>query len=153
MNTIKFFYRFLHPVRKLYWFLFRPKTYGVKCLIEHDGQFLMIRNTYGHKKWTFPGGGIEAGESLEAAARREVAEETGVHVPVLRYLGSFLHVHEYKDDTVHCFYGVAANNAIAIDPVEIREARWFRADAFPPGISAVARKVIALYHEFLRGLT
>ena len=38
--------------------------------------FLLIRNAKGH--WDFPKGGIERGESVEEALRRETAEETGI---------------------------------------------------------------------------
>lgn len=34
--------------------------------------------TAGPKNWQFPQGGIDAGEDFEAAARRELGEETGV---------------------------------------------------------------------------
>jgi 8-oxo-dGTP pyrophosphatase MutT (NUDIX family) len=46
-----------------------------------DFRFLVIRDSYGN--WGFPKGHVEAGESLDAAALREVGEETGlVHVRV-----------------------------------------------------------------------
>lgn len=39
-------------------------------------RFLLITDAYGH--WTFPKGHLEGDETSTAAARREVAEETGV---------------------------------------------------------------------------
>ncbi len=93
-------YRTIHPFRRFYWFLARPKTYGVKCLIEHHGQLLMIRNTYGHMHWTFPGGGVRRGETLQAAIRREVMEEVEITLREPTYLGSYFNVKEYKRDTV-----------------------------------------------------
>ncbi|HLC31985.1 MAG TPA: NUDIX hydrolase [Candidatus Nanoarchaeia archaeon] len=40
-----------------------------------------------HKKWGFPAGHIEFGESLEAAVKRETKEETNLDIHPLIYLG------------------------------------------------------------------
>src|SRR6185295_18646067 len=51
-----------------------------------DGQvrFLLIRDSY--KNWGFPKGHLEAGEAPEAAALREVSEETGLRDLIARGL-------------------------------------------------------------------
>jgi len=48
-------------------------------IIFEDGKVLLIlmQNLRGEKVWTFPKGHLEPGESPEAAALREVSEETG----------------------------------------------------------------------------
>ncbi len=63
----------------------RPSVYG---LVLHEGQVLLAkaRTT---QKYVLPGGGIERGEPVEAALKREIWEETGVTVEV----GAFLHFH------------------------------------------------------------
>ncbi len=56
----------------------RPAARGV--LVEPGGRVLLIhhRTAEGYAWWATPGGGIDAGESPEEAARREVFEETGL---------------------------------------------------------------------------
>ena len=43
----KVIFNFVYPFAKIYWFIFRPKTFGVKCLIKCGNEILMIRHTYG----------------------------------------------------------------------------------------------------------
>ncbi len=35
--------KLIYPCLKLYWFLVRPKTFGVKCVIQHRGMLLLKR--------------------------------------------------------------------------------------------------------------
>jgi diadenosine hexaphosphate hydrolase (ATP-forming) len=57
----------------------RDLEHSAGGVIVEDGRVLLIRmrNLEGAEVWTFPKGHLEAGETPEAAALREVAEETG----------------------------------------------------------------------------
>jgi putative (di)nucleoside polyphosphate hydrolase len=59
--------------------LYRPNV-GVVVFCSRGRVWLGRRaNTEGPHNWQFPQGGVDDGEDLEAAARRELREETGLH--------------------------------------------------------------------------
>jgi 8-oxo-dGTP diphosphatase len=66
----------------------------VPCVgaVVHDDahRLLLIRRARGPApdRWSLPGGRVEAGETDEEAVRREVLEETGLHVLVGRRVGT-----------------------------------------------------------------
>lgn len=62
---------------------------GVGAIVERGGKVLLLkrRNAHGHGSWGFPGGHLEFGETPEAAARREVREETGLRVDGMKPAG------------------------------------------------------------------
>ncbi|MGP9537059.1 NUDIX domain-containing protein [Brachybacterium sp. AOP43-C2-M15] len=122
-----------HRVRRIWWRLRRPRTFGVKVLLLHPGdpgRFLAVRHSYvDHERWALPGGRYRpARESAESAARREVGEELDVAVVgQLRRLTTVRSTAEGKRDTITIFAGTAAAGAVTTS-VELREARWFRTD-------------------------
>jgi 8-oxo-dGTP diphosphatase len=64
---------------------------GVGALIFRRGRILMAQRGKEPLKgvWSLPGGALEIGESLDAAIRREVREETGLEVKPLRVFEIF----------------------------------------------------------------
>ncbi len=52
---------------------------SVKSIIEHQGLFLLIKDSRSVDDfWCFPGGGVERGEDVFTALKREMIEETNV---------------------------------------------------------------------------
>jgi 8-oxo-dGTP pyrophosphatase MutT (NUDIX family) len=71
-----------------------PTDLTVSSVVEDDGRFLIIEErSSGVDVVNQPGGHIEAGESPERAAEREVLEETGCIVSVRELLGVYLWIH------------------------------------------------------------
>jgi len=144
MNQIKrLFYKLVYRLLLAYWFIFRPKTLGVKCVVEYQGQILMIKDTYEpHHWWTFPGGGIKKDESPEEAIKREVSEEVNIRILRPEYLGELTTREEYKKDTVFCYYSKVDSPEFSLDPGEIAVAKWFSRDSLDP--SPFARRILDL---------
>ncbi|HEY3895618.1 MAG TPA: NUDIX hydrolase [Pseudonocardiaceae bacterium] len=67
---------------------------GIRCVgavvFNGAGRLLLIRRAHepGRGLWSVPGGRVEPGESDHAAVIREVTEETGLAVEVVRWLGT-----------------------------------------------------------------
>jgi 8-oxo-dGTP diphosphatase len=60
-------------------------------VLVEDGRVALIRRRRGGRLYhVFPGGGVEADEDDESAAVRETREELGVHVQVVRFLGTVI---------------------------------------------------------------
>lgn len=51
-------------------------------LIDNGSLLLLEQNVDNERAWSLPGGGVEQGESIEAALVREMQEETGLEVTV-----------------------------------------------------------------------
>lgn len=61
----------------------QPVDVAVGVLIDAEGRFLLTSRPEGKVYagyWEFPGGKLEAGETVEQALRRELHEELGVHI-------------------------------------------------------------------------
>ncbi len=69
----------LIPRNKL---IFRPGAYA---LILNGGEILMVNNR-STGKYFFPGGGVNLGEKIEEAIRREVWEEVGIEIEIGKLL-------------------------------------------------------------------
>ncbi len=70
-------------------------------------------------------GFVEVGESLEEAVRREAAEEAGVAVEAVTYVGS--QGWPFPSGLMLGFRATAVREDIAVDGDELVEARWFSA--------------------------
>ena len=55
--------------------------------LDSEGRILLVRSP--RRGWEMPGGQVELGESLEAAAIREVKEESGIDIGELKFCGIF----------------------------------------------------------------
>ncbi|HLI07467.1 MAG TPA: NUDIX domain-containing protein [Ktedonobacteraceae bacterium] len=103
---------------------------GVAALIFHEGKVLLA-----HRRdidwWNLPGGGMEEGETVDEALRREVLEETGLEVEVGQLVG--VYSKPLKQEVVLAFRCHILNGN-PHETEETRECRYFAPDALPPNM-------------------
>lgn len=132
-------YRLAHAARKLWWRWRKPRIDGCRVLaLDPDGRVLLVRHTYGSRKWLLPGGGLAKGESAFAAAARELREETtcSLIAPV-----ELAVIHENLNGAANCVHIVAgrAGGTPVADLREILEAAFFAADRLPEAMPVQLR--------------
>ncbi len=87
-------------------------------------------------------GFVEPGETLEHAVHREVLEEVGVRIKEPGYFGS--QPWPFPSSLMIGFTAEYESGEIAIDPVEIKDAKWFDIDNLPglPGKLSISAALI-----------
>lgn len=90
-----------------------------------EGRVLLARHTYAYSDlWAMVGGMAEPGESVDAAARREVLEETGLEVTTDRLVALV----DRGDIVIFVFEGRVLSGTELPQADEIAELRWFTQD-------------------------
>lgn len=80
---------------------------GVLPVIDPKTVLLIKQYRYVAKRvtWEMPTGGVHTGESIEAAAQRELAEEIGYRAGRLKWVSSYHTSKSVMDETAHLFIG------------------------------------------------
>lgn len=146
-----FLTRLRSRVAHLYFLLAKPMTLGVRgVVIDENDRVLLVRHSY-ISGWHFPGGGVEARETVADALARELEEEARVALrgePVLH--GLFFNVRELRRDHIAVYvireFAVLGERA---PDWEIREARFFPRSVLPEGTTAATRARLGEIFDWL----
>ena len=116
-----------------------------------DNEILLIkRNTVPFKGyWALPEGRLEEGETAERAAIREVKEETGLDIEILRSIGEYRETGvqgdiEY-DFSPTCFLAKPIGGTVKRQESEIQQIELFRLEELPRELAFEHSKMISDY--------
>jgi NAD+ diphosphatase len=129
-----------------------PRTDPAVIMLVHDGGDRVVlgrQAIWPPGRFSILAGFVEPGESAEAAVVREVAEEVGLNVTDVRYVGS--QPWPFPQSLMLGFVArLDGDDTLRLDPTEIEEARWFTREelrsgdgprALPPPVS-IARHIL-----------
>lgn len=122
-------------------------TGGAAAVIfDDDGRVLLIKENYGKRRWSLPGGAIERGESAEEAVVRETREETGVEVAIDFRIATYELDNGFE---VHAFRCTISSGTPTASPTEeIAAVEWHPAHDLPSPRSNVLHYAVP---DALRG--
>jgi ADP-ribose pyrophosphatase YjhB (NUDIX family) len=138
--------RFFHA----YFLIVRGMTLGVRAVVlDAENRVFLVRHTY-VSGWHLPGGGVDLGESMEQAMRRELKEEGDIDLTGAAELhGIFLNRHVSRRDHVAVYVVRQFRQERLPKPNrEIVECGFFAITALPEGTTRGTRLRIA---EVLEG--
>ena len=103
------------------------------CIVRQGNRVLlgMKKKGFGAGRWNGFGGKVEAGETVEAAARREIKEEAGIEVTDIEKIGII--DFEFKGKEGILEVNIYRSTDFIGEPVESDEMKpqWFAADKIP----------------------
>ncbi|MGD8366272.1 MAG: NUDIX hydrolase [Desulfobacterales bacterium] len=109
---------------------------GVAVIVVRNDRVLLgkRKGAHGEGTWALPGGHLEFFESIEACAKREVAEETGLQIGDVRHF-AFTNDHFDKEGKHYVTLFVTAEHrageAVVREPEKCDAWEWFRWEALP----------------------
>ncbi len=130
---------------------------GVGALISNkQGKILLVKSPKWFDKYTIPGGHVELGESLETALIREMKEEVGLDISVIKLLNwqEAINSAEYFRPRHFLFFDFLCetnNKNVAIDGEEITDYIWVEPEkASKLNTDRFSAKAIKDYLKFIQ---
>jgi 8-oxo-dGTP pyrophosphatase MutT (NUDIX family) len=127
--------RLANATRVRWWRLRKPSIRGCRVVaLDPENRVLLVRHSYGNRRWYLPGGGIGRDERPIDAAVRELAEETGCALAEPWLVAVYDETLSGAANRVHIVAG-RTEDAPKADGREIVAVGFFAPDALPEPMS------------------
>jgi ADP-ribose pyrophosphatase YjhB (NUDIX family) len=99
---------------------------SVEAMIVKTGLLLFLKrkNSPAKDQWWFPGGRIRRGENFNETLLREVKEETGLEVEIVKFVGAYSRIFPERHDITIVFLCRWLSNSVVLNN-EHSEYRFF----------------------------
>ena len=129
--------RVAYRLRNRWWAFTRHAGSAVTLVgLDQAGRVLLVRHSYGSRRWCLPGGGLGRREDPEAGLRREMREELGCELADVALAFETVDVVSGGEQRGHVFVARLAGEPQA-DGREILECGWFDPARLPEGTMAI----------------
>ncbi|MGQ9469065.1 MAG: NUDIX hydrolase [Nitrososphaerales archaeon] len=130
---------------------------GVGAFIEKNGSVLLVKREHepGKGKWSLPGGLVNLGERINDAIKREVEEEVGLKVDVVKIVDVFDSI-VYDDKDKIRFHYVIVGFMVKVVGGEVRgskeasQVKWFKAEELKDLEMTITTKKLLKEVNFLK---
>lgn len=128
-----------------------PRTDPVVIMLITRGNSVLVGRSPGWPQgmYSLLAGFVEPGETIEAAVRREVFEETAVKVGPVSYLSS--QPWPFPMSLMLGCHGEASSSEITVDPVEIEDALWISKEELGDVFAGQHPKILPPRHGAIAG--
>ncbi len=126
---------------------------GINVLVVRGGKLLLgkRKNVYGDGTWGLPGGHLERGESMLAAAARELKEETGLKAQEISFVNLANNPRGNQENRHYIQLGFLAEGVAGepqnLEPDRCEGWQWFDLKELPEPLFRGHAKLIEMYHE------
>lgn len=121
---------------------YRNPVPAAGVLIVSDGRVLLVRRKFEPRAgdWCIPAGFMEAGETPEQSAIREVHEETGLIVQLVRLFGVYAGFDDPRVRAVLILYTGVVTGGALVPGDDAIEAAWFAPEGLPEAIAFASHR-------------
>jgi ADP-ribose pyrophosphatase len=133
---------------------------GIGCgalIMNDNNETLLLKRTSKTRNeagfWSKPGGGVEFGEKVENAVKREIKEELGVDIELIKFLGFTDSImQEEKQHWISFNYvaKITCGELKNLEPEKHEDMRWFKLNELPDKVNQYTLEAIDEYLKFIK---